>query len=277
MSQKLNPVFQTETAEEDKGMYLREGTDYYDLNGIENKNTQMMHDELATLKTWIQSNTTSSNQLVNKKFVNSSIQTNTAFYRGSWTTWAAVPTDPSQYRSDTQSSTTPTSNDYIVVEDASGYTVRSLEGTWRFKYTGTWANNGKNGWEPEYRVNEKPFTTAQQESIDSGSTSKKISTYDAHVNSNSNPHNVTKSQVGLDKVDNTSDASKPVSTAQQTELDKKVNISQGASNANMFMKTNASGQVICEPLAQGVNKIEIVNELPATTVPTTLYLIRETT
>lgn len=37
-----------------------------------------------------------------------------------------------------------------------------------------------------------------------------------------NPHNVTKSDVGLGNVDNTSDANKPVSTATQTALDNKV-------------------------------------------------------
>jgi hypothetical protein len=43
-----------------------------------------------------------------------------------------------------------------------------------------------------------------------------------HTSNTSNPHSVTKSQVGLSSVDNTSDASKPVSTAQQTALDAKV-------------------------------------------------------
>ena len=37
---------------------------------------------------------------------------------------------------------------------------------------------------------------------------------DAHANLTTNPHNVTKSQVGLGNVDNTSDVNKPVSTAQ---------------------------------------------------------------
>ena len=39
-----------------------------------------------------------------------------------------------------------------------------------------------------------------------------------------NPHGVTKTDVGLDKVDNTSDADKPISTLQQAEFDKKLNI-----------------------------------------------------
>lgn len=38
----------------------------------------------------------------------------------------------------------------------------------------------------------------------------------AHTGSTSNPHSVTKTQVGLGSVDNTSDAAKPVSTAQAT-------------------------------------------------------------
>jgi len=40
----------------------------------------------------------------------------------------------------------------------------------------------------------------------------------AHTGNTSNPHSVTKAQVGLGSVDNTSDADKPVSTAQQTAI-----------------------------------------------------------
>ena len=49
--------------------------------------------------------------------------------------------------------------------------------------------------------------------------------YDAHVNT-TNPHKVASTQIwGLYNVDNTSDTDKPVSTALQKALDKKVNIS----------------------------------------------------
>lgn len=48
-------------------------------------------------------------------------------------------------------------------------------------------------------------------------------TADAHYANTSNPHSVTKSQVGLSNVDNTSDAVKPVSAAQQAALDLKLN------------------------------------------------------
>lgn len=44
----------------------------------------------------------------------------------------------------------------------------------------------------------------------------------SHTSNTSNPHSVTKTQVGLANVDNTSDANKPVSTATQVALDLKV-------------------------------------------------------
>ena len=40
----------------------------------------------------------------------------------------------------------------------------------------------------------------------------------AHINNTNNPHSVTKAQVGLGNVDNTSDQDKPVSTAQQAAI-----------------------------------------------------------
>ena len=44
---------------------------------------------------------------------------------------------------------------------------------------------------------------------------------DAHIARADNPHSVTKTQVGLGNVDNTSDVNKPISTATQTALDAK--------------------------------------------------------
>jgi len=51
---------------------------------------------------------------------------------------------------------------------------------------------------------------------------------DNHIASTANPHSVTKAQVGLGSVDNTSDTAKPVSTAQQTALGLKLNLTGGA-------------------------------------------------
>lgn len=46
----------------------------------------------------------------------------------------------------------------------------------------------------------------------------------AHTTNTSNPHVVTKAQVGLGSVDNTSDVSKPISTAAQTAFNLKANL-----------------------------------------------------
>lgn len=46
-------------------------------------------------------------------------------------------------------------------------------------------------------------------------------TMDTHIANTSNPHEVTKAQVGLGNVDNTSDLNKPISTATQTALNAK--------------------------------------------------------
>lgn len=116
----------------------------------------------------------SSNQLADKQFVNSSIQTATAHFRGNWTTWSAVPTNANQYPADADGNKTPTSNDYIVVQDASDYMLETLAGTWKFKYSGIWATDGIDGWLPEYQVNETPLTQAQLDAINSGATTTNI-------------------------------------------------------------------------------------------------------
>lgn len=50
----------------------------------------------------------------------------------------------------------------------------------------------------------------------------------SHTGNTSNPHSVTKSQVGLGNVDNTTDVGKPVSTATQTALDAKAPLASPA-------------------------------------------------
>ena len=49
----------------------------------------------------------------------------------------------------------------------------------------------------------------------------------AHINNRTNPHIVTKEQIGLDQVDNTSDANKPISNATQTALNGKFSATDG--------------------------------------------------
>lgn len=59
-----------------------------------------------------------------------------------------------------------------------------------------------------------------------------------HTKDTDNPHNVTAAQVGLGNVNNTSDANKPVSTAQQTALDKKIDKAGGTFSGNVAIQGN---------------------------------------
>lgn len=71
---------------------------------------------------------------------------------------------------------------------------------------------------------EPSWDTKLVASVDAVKTTADTATTDlaAHKANVANPHAVTKSQVGLGNVDNTSDVNKPVSTAQQAALDAKV-------------------------------------------------------
>lgn len=130
--------------------------------------------DISAINAKIPTQASSSNQLADKDFVNSTIQTNTAHFRGNWATWSAVPTNVNDYPADADGNKTPTTNDYMIVQDASGYTGQTLAGTWRFKYVGVWATNGIAGWQPEYQVNETPLTAAQLAALNSGATSTNI-------------------------------------------------------------------------------------------------------
>ena len=140
-------------------------------------------------------------------FVNSSIATNTANFLGTYdvvndlrlttsATNAQIATALGSY----QFSTTPTNNDYVFASINIFATTDDDEYR-RFKFNGT-------TWAYEYTLNNSSFTAAQIAAIDSGMTAADKSAYDAHLANTSNPHGVTKAQVGLNNVDNTSDATK---------------------------------------------------------------------
>ena len=66
--------------------------------------------------------------------------------------------------------------------------------------------------------------TNVQTAIDELSAEKaELTALTTHTGNTSNPHSVTKTQVGLGNVDNTSDLNKPISTATQTALNGKAN------------------------------------------------------
>lgn len=156
----------------------------------------------------------SSNKLADKAFVNSSIATNTANFIGTFNSVAELEAY----------SGTLTNNDYafVIVTDSAGNTAYD-----RYKYT---TATTPASWEFEYELNNSSFTAAQWAAINSGATTTNIgqiatntTTISNHIGNTSNPHQVTKAQVGLGNVDNTSDLAKPISTATQTALNAKAN------------------------------------------------------
>lgn len=77
-----------------------------------------------------------------------------------------------------------------------------------------------------------------------------------HISDYKNPHKVTKAQVGLSDVDNTSDADKPVSNATQTELNKKANQTQ----VNQLQQTITNLQSTIQQLQSQVTNMSTTIE-----------------
>lgn len=134
---------------------------------------------VANIRSLIPNAATSSNQLADKNFVNSSIASNTAVFRGTFETLSDLPTQNVK------------TNDYAFV-------IISVNGNpeyQRYKFNGT-------SWVFEYTLNNSSFTAEQWSAINSGITTTKVGNYDNHLIDYGNPHKVTKSQVGLGLVEN---------------------------------------------------------------------------
>lgn len=78
---------------------------------------------------------------------------------------------------------------------------------------------------------------------DINSTNKFVSNtektnWNNHIANTNNPHNVSKTQIGLGNVDNTSDMDKPISTAAQAALNNKVGREAGKGLSTNDFTTN---------------------------------------
>ena len=111
-------------------------------------------DDIDAIESLIPAAATPQNQLADKAFVNSTVQTNTAEFKGTFNSLAELQ------------QVTANANDYgyVVSKDAEGNTVYS-----RYKYVeGT-------GWVFEYNLNNSSFTAAQWAAIQSGITALLVS------------------------------------------------------------------------------------------------------
>lgn len=164
--------------------------------------------ETNNIKALIPAQASKDNQLADKNFVNSSINSSAAYFIGSFATYA----DLLKWQNDNP--TKATNNDYAYVEQDE---THNNEG-WRYIYVKT-DEETVGTWKPQFKVNDTPFTAAQLAAINSNITSDKVTTFDNHVANKENPHGVTKEQVGLGNVDNTSDLDKPISNATSAALE----------------------------------------------------------
>ena len=91
--------------------------------------------------------------------------------------------------------------------------------------------------ETDNKLSEKLNTESAEETY---ATKTELS---SHTENTDNPHNVTKAQVGLGNVDNTSDANKPISTATQNALNGKLSIKQNPQDAGKVVKVGSDGNL----------------------------------
>ena len=91
-----------------------------------------------------------------------------------------------------------------------------------------------------------------------------------HLINFSNPHQVSKAQVGLANVDNTADAAKPISTAVQTALDTKLAIAAytAADVLAKLLTVDGSGSGLDADLFRGVNALARANHTGTQTAAT---------
>lgn len=95
---------------------------------------------------------------------------------------------------------------------------------------------------------------------------------DEHKNA-SNPHNISKSTIGLGNVNNTSDMAKPVSTAQQAAIDAAAAVgtnAQAAIDAHIADKANPHAVTKAQVGLSNVPNVTTNNQTPTYTVPTAL-------
>lgn len=139
-------------------------------SGLSSNTVKGAIDELASdvsdIDSLIPNQASSTNQLADKDFVNSSIATNTANFIGTFNSVAELEAY----------SGTVTNNDYafVVGTDSAGNTVYD-----RYKYTDA---TTPASWIFEYELNNSSFTSAQWSAINSGATSTNISQIGTNTN-----------------------------------------------------------------------------------------------
>lgn len=198
--------------------------------------------DIATINGKIPSQASTSNQLADKNFVNSSISTQTAYFDGSWNTYADIPTTVAGFEN--AGYPAPTNNNYLVVKEDE----TQDGGTWRYKYVDAGGTYSKNNWKSEYEVNETPMTAAQLAALNSGITDTLVT-------------QITTNQNNISSLQQTS-----VTASSTTTFTNKTFNAEGTGNSITNLKTSnfktgvivttvgATGSDSCLPTEQAVRE-----------------------
>ena len=133
--------------------------------------------DIATINGKIPSTASSTNQLADKDFVNSSINSLAAYYitknasGDPFATYAELSTATTFYSGGAVR--VPTTNDYcVVLADETKQSTTGVDPTTRYTYQGGTYPSGQ--WEYQYTINNTPLTSAQINALNSGITSSLV-------------------------------------------------------------------------------------------------------
>ena len=133
---------------------------------------KLVADDVATINGMISSNASSSNKLMDKNYIDDSINSVTAYYitknaqGDQWATYAELSAATTFYS--WWVARTPTRNDYTIVLADENHD----NATTRYIYN--------SGWEYQYTVNETALSQAQLDALNSWITAAKVTTYDGY-------------------------------------------------------------------------------------------------
>lgn len=129
---------------------------------------QQLQTDVDAIEAKIPNQASAQNQLADKDFVNSSINSSTAFFRGTFASRAALLAVAWQ-TTNPGAANYVSNNDYAYVADDESLNDEA----WRYIYV-LETGGQNNGWQPQFRVNESPLTAAQLAALNSGATAALI-------------------------------------------------------------------------------------------------------
>ena len=167
-SSTLDDISDGETYKRATAAQLRQiGTNTTDIQ-TQGGEIEQLQNAVDAIEQKIPNQASAQNQLADKDFVNSSINSAAAYFRGAFPTRAALFAVPWQ-TADPQAENYVSNNDYAYVADDETHNDEA----WRYIYV-LQPGGTDNGWRPQFRVNESPLTAAQLAALNSGATAALI-------------------------------------------------------------------------------------------------------